>query len=79
MTTEITIKIENECISVWKDGATTGQVTLGEMLEQVVSLVHEANRGCSLIKRYPMDTPEGWENRKSKWREKTALQAPVTE
>ena len=77
--TEITIKIESECISVWKDGRTTGQTTLGEMLEQVLSLVHEATRGCSLIKRYPMDTPEGWENKKNKWRDRVALQKPVTE
>lgn len=45
-------------LQVWVDGKTTGQLCLGEMIEQVFALLHP-----DTCRAYPMATPEEWAQR----------------
>lgn len=57
MDIEIRIRRTGSVVEVIDDnGRTTGQLCMGECIEQVIGLIYPDNR-----KTYPMRTPEEWE------------------
>jgi hypothetical protein len=58
----ITITIDDGKIEVLEDGKSSGQLAWDEMLGQIAELTHPSLG----LARYPMLTPEGWEQRRKR-------------
>jgi hypothetical protein len=57
---EITIRMTNQGINVAIGDRSTGDMSFGEMVEQLIGF-GLASKNAQYVERYRMDTAEGWE------------------
>lgn len=72
--TEIIVRRTNGYVEVIQDGRTTGPMSMGEVLEQVIALIYSEGTK-HMLQAYRMQTNEEWQN----YRRRVAAEESIDE